>query len=260
MQKGYPSEGRKISEITLKTQNVKLLGVDARYDFSNGLGFYAGYKKNITTGDGVMDELYWSYNTNPDFISHWSHYENTDVDNVSILDLGIKYGFNASNLDMEAISSINTWISLGYRQENLELKANDGYGVYLGFSTSFSGLVATYKQEYKGPYLGIGTDFKNESYILNLGFKYSPFMSSEYSNRYHQRTPLLTQTTNFDETDMINFNIGLGYIINKNQTISLSYEYTKYDYILGTSEDLTVEPTALDSKNSIINVAYSYSF
>lgn len=264
----YVSSGRKISELTWKAENVKLLGIDASYDFSNGFGLYAGYNKNITTGDGVMDDLDWLDNSNPNNLTHWSHHDNTDVDNVSILDLGLKYGYNFTDISMETVSSINTWVSLGYKYEYQKFSAYDGNGIYVGVPVSFSGLGITYEQEYKGPYIGVGADFKNEDFILNLGFKYSPLMSADYTDVHHKRVPPRTFTSDLDETSMLNFNIGLGYMIDKSQKISLSYEYTKYDYVRGdeTYQDAggpsvsLTDVAAVDSKNSMINLEYSYTF
>jgi len=265
---GYISAGRRISELTWKAENVKLLGVDASYNFSYGLGFYAGYKKNISTGDGVMNDLDWVDNSNPDRLTHWSHHDNTDVNDVTILDLGLKYGYSFEDIDIDTISSINTWVSLGYKQEKMEFNAYDGYGNYLGTPVSFSGIGITYKQEYKGPYLGVGVDFKNKKLILNLSIKYSPYMSVEYSDRHHKRIPAFTETTNFDDTNMISYDIGLGYTFYKHQTISLSYEYTEYDYVRGDRarnyDNGTVlnwkNSAAIDSKKSMINLAYKYAF
>ena len=265
---GYVSAGRKISELTWEALSVTLLGVNASYNFDSNLAFYAGYKKNITTGDGVMDDLDWVNDAIPDLVTHWSHHENTVVDNVSILDLGIKYRYELSNVNIETVSNIYTWVSLGYKKENLEFNAYDGYGVYSGDPVSFSGLAITYKQENKGPYVGVGADFKNESYILNLGFKYSPFINSQYTDRHHMRNPAFTETTYFDETDMIHINIGLKYIIDKTQMLSLSYEATEYNYVRGTRirrfDDGTVyvwaNSAAIDSINTMTNISYNYAF
>lgn len=268
MPQGYASAGRKISELTWKAENVKLLGIEANYSFSNGFDFYAGYKKNIETGDGVMDDLDWIDNANPDILTHWSHHDNTEVDNVSILDLGLKYVYSIKDVEIETVSSINTWVSLGYKYENQKFNAYDGYGNYSGVPVSFSGLGITYEQEYKGPYIGVGADFKNKNYFLNLVLKYSPIMSAEYSDRHHMRTPPFTETSSLGDTDMINFSIGLGYMIDNKQTISLSYEYTQYDYVRGGRtryfDDGTIgdwaNSAAIDSKNSMIDLKYSYKF
>ena len=264
----YISAGRKISELTWKAENVKLLGIDVSYYFSNGLGLYSGYKKNILIGDGVMDDLDWLSNANSNDITNWSHHDKIDVDNVAILDLGLKYSHNFANLSIETVSSINTWISLGYRYENQKFLAYDGYGVYWGIPVSFDGLGITYEQEYKGPYIGLGVDLENNDFILNLGFKYSSLMSVDYTDVHHQRVPSRTFTSDFDETDMLNFNVGLGYMINKSQKISLTYEYTKYDYVRGSetfqdaggSSAKLIDVGAVDSKNSMINLEYSYIF
>ena len=93
---GYPTASRKISELTWEAKDVNLLGVALRYQ-SKGIDLYISYKKNISTGDGVMDDLDWIDDdldwidyANPYTRTHWSHHENTDVTNVSILDLLIK--------------------------------------------------------------------------------------------------------------------------------------------------------------------------
>ena len=265
---GYAGAGRKISELTWKAEDVKLLGINASYNFTNGLGLYAGYKKNISTGDGVMDDLDWVDNSNPGRLTHWSHHDNTDVDDITIFDLGLKYRYNFDNIGIDTISSINTWITLGYKQEKIEFNAYDGYGEYLGVPVSFSGLGITFKQEYKGPYLGLGADFKNKYFILNLGIKYSPYMSAEYSDRHHMRIPAFTETTSFDDTDMVSFDIGLGYTFYKHHSIGLSYQYTDYDYIRGDrtrnyddGSSITWKNTAaLDSKNHILSLSYQYTF
>lgn len=261
---GYSYAGRKVSELTWVAEDVKLLGIDLNYKFSNGLGFYADYKKNISTGDGVMDDLDWTA-VNPNTLTHWSHHNNTDVENVSIIDLGIKYNHY---LMMEEYSITNVWFSLGYKKENQKFKAYDGYGNYLGIPVTFNGLGITYEQEYEGTYVGIGTDFKNKNIILNLGIKYSPWISTEYTDRHHLRTPPFTETTNFDDTDMISLNVGFGYEIDKHHTIKLAYEYTEYGYIRGDRtrkfDDGTTynwaNSAAIDSKNSILNIGYSYTF
>lgn len=265
---GYASAGRKISELTWEAENIALLGINLNYNMDNGFGFYGIYKKNITTDGGVMDDLDWVDNANPDTLTHWSHHDNTDVDNVSILDLGVKYEHTFTEFDIETISSINAWVSLGYKKENQTYKAYDGYGNYLGTPVVFSGLGITYEQEYKGPYIGLGADFKNKNYILNISTKYSPLISAEYQDRHHMRVPPFTESTNFDDTSMINFNIGLGYAIYENQVIRLSYEYTEYDYVRGDRtrvfDDGTIynwiNSAAIDSKNSLVSLSYSYTF
>ena len=66
---------------------------------------------------------------------------------------------------------------------------------------------------------------------------------------------------------MFNFSLGIGYMIDKRQTIGLSYDYTKYDYIRGNGTynknsgvRTGVRDNSIDTKNSMINLSYNYIF
>ena len=254
---GYRAAGRKISELTWEVKDVKLLGVALRYQ-SKDIGLYISYKKNISTSDGVMDDLDWVNNTNPNTLTHWSHHENTDVTNVSILDLLIK--------KIYVFESISLWKGIGYRQENQTYKAYDGYGNYNGTPLTFDGLGITFKQKYEGLYLSLGADYNYRDITFNLSAKYSPLIYAEYEDRHHFRN--FTSTTNFNETSMLNLNFGFAYNIDIHQAVSLSYEYTDYDYVRGdrirTYDNGTSyrwnDSIALDNVNSLINIAYVYKF
>ncbi len=257
MPPGYATAGRKVSELTWEAKNVHMLGLDVAYEHKS-FNFYISYKKNISNGDGVMDDLDWTDNANPDTLTHWSHHDNTDVTNVAILDLGIKKRFE--------FESITPWLGVGYRQENQTYKAYDGYGNYAGTPVTFSGLGVTFDQAYEGFYLSGGADYNYRDFTFDFSAKYSPVMNAEFTDRHHFRS--FTTTTNFDETSMLSLNLGLAYNIDIHQTVSLSYEHTTYDYIRGdktrTYDDGSVyfasNSSALDSINSLLSVAYRYKF
>jgi len=195
-----------------------------------------------------MDDLDWADSLNPDTITHWSHHENTNVDNVSILDLGAIKRFE--------LEYIKPWVSVGYKQEYQTYKAYDGYGVYDGTPVSFNGLGITFEQKYEGLYISLGAEYTYNDFIFSLSTKYSPIMDASYSDTHHFRS--FTSTTIYDETTMYSLNLTAEYNINVNQSVSLSYAYTKYDYIRGdetrNNDDGTVyylsDSSALDSQNS----------
>lgn len=253
----YPTSGRKISELTWRAENIKLLGLDIQYEHKS-FDFYISYKKNISIGDGVMDDLDWLDDNNPDTLTHWSHHDNTDVTNVFILDFGIKKRFE--------LDSIRLWLGIGYIQEEQTYKAYDGYGNYDGIPVVFSGLGITFDQKYEGFYLGLGAGYYYRDFTFDFSSKYSSVMHAKYIDKHHFRS--LTFSTSFDETFMLNLNLGFGYNIDTHQIISLSYEYTKYDYIRGNEtikhDDGSVyyatASSALDSVNSLIDITYRYKF
>lgn len=253
---GYANAGRKISELTWEAKDVNLIGINLGYKH-NSVDFYISYKKNISNGNGVMDDLDWVDN-NPDTLTHWSHHDNTDVTNVSILDLGLKKRFE--------LEYISPWLGIGYRQDKQTYKAYDGYGNYEGIPVTFSGLGITFEQKYEGPYVNLGADYNYRDFTLDFSLKYSPIMNAEFTDRHHFRS--FTSATSFDKTSMLNFNFGFGYNIDINQIIIISYESTEYKYIRGdrtrTYDDGTVyywsDSSALDSTNSLINIFYKYKF
>jgi len=268
MPQGYATAGRRVSELTWKAKNIPLLGLNAEYEFYKGLGVYFGYQKDAFGDDGVMDDYDWISNTYPNVRTHWSHHENTKVDKIEVLDFGMKYKYTFDDVQMDTVSNVDTWIKLGYTQEKQKFQAYDGYGEYLLSPVSFSGLVITYEQEYKGPYLGLGADFKNEQYTFNIGMKYSPIMKAEYTDRHHQRIPAFTEDADFDNITMIGVNVGVGYKITQNQALTLSYEYTKYDDKKGDRirrfDDGTVynwpNATGIDSESNVVQLEYTYKF
>lgn len=164
------------------------------------------------------------------------------------------------------IQNIGFCTCLGYKQEKMKIKSYDGYGIYYGIPITFSGLGLTFDQEYKGPYIGIGTDYKYKDLIFDFGVRYTPLMRATYTDRHHMIP--FTEKARFDDTSMVNVNLGVGYQISKHQQLGLFYEYTRYAYVRGdrirTFDDGSAyswpNSSAIESKNSIFDLTYSYSF
>lgn len=251
-------DGRKISELVYKAENVKLLGINLEYVLDETIHLYLGYKQNISAGDGYTEDFDWADSSNPDTITNESYHDNTHIENVSVLDLGIKKSFSVKN--------INPWVSLGYKQENIKLTVYDGHGIYYGIPVTFSGLGLTFEQEYKGPYIEIGTAYRYKDLTADIGVKYSPLMRATYTDRHHL-VPF-TETAKFDDTSMVNVNLGASYQITKHQQLALSYEYTQYAYVRGdrtrSFDNAGVynwpNSSGIESKNSIFSLAYGYRF
>jgi len=250
--------GMKLSELTWKAKDVNLVGFDLTYSHSN-YDLYFSYKKSVgNNGNGLMTDLDWLWVTDPTLLSHWSHHEDTDVTNVSIMDFGIRKSVK--------FEYVVPWIGVGYREENQRYKAYNGYGSYYDTPITFSGLAITFDQEYKGVYLSTGLDLKFGGFTLYGSAKYSPFINANFTDRHHMR--YFTMTTSFDETSMLNLNAGLGYSLNTHHSIAVTYEETEYTYIRGNrtrtydwgSLNRWDDSVALDSKNRLVNITYKYRF
>jgi outer membrane protease len=251
-------DGRKISELIYKAENVKLFGIHLEYVLDDTIHLYLGYKKNTAAGEGYTEDFDWADSSSPGTITNASYHDDTDIENVSILDLGIKKSFTLKN--------INPWVSLGYKQEKIKIKVYDGYGIYFGIPVTFSGLGLTFEQEYKGPYIEIGTAYRYKELTADIGVKYSPLMRATYTDRHHL-VPF-TETAKFDDTSMVNLNFGASYQITEHHRLGLSYEYTQYAYVRGdrtrTFDNAGVHSwpnsSGIESKNSTLALAYGYRF
>lgn len=262
------NNGRKISQLTWEADNVTLLGLGLAYNIKD-TNIYLNYKTKLTNSDGMMDDYDWVSDQAPDIWTHWSHHDNTRVEEINIIDLGINKEFSIYN-------KTKLIMSLGYKWEKQLFKAYDGSYVYSGSSASefraytgtFDGLGITYEQVYKGFYLGaeLQRTYKEYNFLLNV--KYTPKMNVEFTDTHHKRSPSFTDYTSFDDTSMLALGVGIDYTIDKNQMLSLFYDYTKYSYIRGdrvrsyiTGYNLNLPNTVgVESKNNILTLKYMYTF
>ena len=260
-------KSRKISELTWQVDNAKLLGISAEYTFFRGLGIYVDYKKNILNNSGTMDDLDWANMNDSSKLTHWSHHNDTRVKNISILDAGLKYSILYKNITPIRVDEVDIWLQVGYKQEKHKLEAYGGYGRYpAGYLLFPDKFIGGFKHEYKGYYAGLGAKLKRKKGALRFDVKYAPSISASYSDRHNLRD--FTETTDFDKTSMLSFNIGAGYEIDSNQEIDLSYEYTSYKYIRGDrtrhydngTTDQWNDSVALSSNAHNITFKYSYKF
>lgn len=258
----YPNgqNGRKISELTWEANNVYLLGLNVNYTFNDKIDLYINYTKNVANDSGVMDDWDWTNYEQPNVITTWSHHENTKVDNVAILEFGFKYDLT--------LNKINSSFGFGYKNERISYMAYDGYSGSSNGDLSLNGLVISFDQEYKGPYIELGTNYKYENFEILLRLMYSPIMTASYKDRHHMRTPAFTEIGEFNNVSMYNFKISTNYYVDDNQILILSYEHTMYSYargnrirtIDGAESFIWNNTTAIESKNSIIQLKYAYKF
>ncbi|WP_373071444.1 omptin family outer membrane protease [Sulfurimonas sp.] len=256
----YSFDGRKISELVWEAKNVSLLGLGLKYSFFNNFALFANYKHNLSDTDGTMDDYDWLA-VDPTVRTHWSHHDSTDVTKVELIDIGLKYilKFSENTLDVD--------FTLGYKQEKQDFKAYGGSFDYFGvkWTEPDSKLMITYKQQYKGPYLGASISKTVKNFNLNAGIRYSAWIKPEFSDTHHQRIPPFTISTDFDNAKMVTYNVGTSYKLNDNNIFSLDYEYTKYEQERGPylRTDF-IEPLAnslgIESKNNLLTFNYNYLF
>ncbi|WP_333804846.1 omptin family outer membrane protease [Sulfurospirillum sp.] len=255
---------RKVSELVWKAKNVKLLGVETRYKINNTLETYIEYKKNISNNNSLMDDYDW-LEDDPTILSMWSHHEETKNTNVSLLDIGLKYSLNL-------FEDLPLWVSLGYKDEKAKFQSYNGFGIYDGYYFEFDkigygGLLITFEQEYKGPYIGMGTSYQYDDFIFDSSLQYSPFMNVSYTDIHHKRP--FVENSHFNDTSMVSLHFGTTYQLSTHQNIIVSYALTRYDFEKGDRDRVFTDvgkayywenSAALKSKNSQISLAYRYTF
>ncbi len=260
------NNGRKISQLTWNADNIKLFGLGIEYK-KYDVELFANYKMNLKDGNGLMDDYDWLSNSAPDTWTHWSHHENTQVKDIRILDLGIKKEYYINK-------TTKLKANLGYKWEKQLFEAYDGSYIYSSSGSlrdlegTFSGIGITYNQEYKGFYLGAEFEKKYNNIKFFLNTKYTPWMEVEFTDTHHKRVPAFTDYTSFDKTSMYSLGAKVDYDITSNQTLSLSYDYTKYSNIRGnrvrsyvTAYNLSLPNTVgVESSNDLITLKYVYSF
>ena len=253
-----------MSQLVWKAKNVKLFGVETRYKITNPLEAYVEYKKNISSNNSVMDDYDWLAD-DPTILSLRPHHEETKNPTVSLLDIGLKYSLNL-------FEDVPLWVSLGYKDEKATFQGYNGFGIYDGYYFEFAklgygGLLITFKQEYKGPYIGMGTSYPYDDFIFDASLQYSPLMNVSYTDIHHKRP--FVENSHFDDTSMVSLHLGTTYQLSTHQNIILSYTWTHYAFEKGDRDRVFTDVgeayywenmAALKSKNSQISLAYRYTF
>ncbi len=231
--------GKKISELTWKTENIQLLNVGLEYNIKDRIFLSGDLKSNFTNNDMVMDDYDWSVANPNNEWSDWSHHDNTKVEDIKMLDVNAKYKFEI----------LPIYFGIGYKYENFEYKAYDGKYIYSsnpGFrdlTGTFSGLGITYEHTLKMPYLMVGADL-NVTKNLNIGadLAYSNLAKFEDKDIHHFRN--LEFKGDFDYTDYLGASVYANYSFTKLISLGIVYNYSKYDTAKG---DMSV--TNLNSGN-----------
>jgi plasminogen activator len=249
----YRTNGTKLSELNWRFDNVKLLNIA----YAKPLGrvnFEVDIFKNITNEKSIMDDYDWlSEKTHPDDWTNWSHHENTTIEDVLKVDLGLKY-------HLRKFKKINLYVKLGYKHDRFKWVArNNGTYIYTSsdagsnpetYENNFRDIETTsqnkdkgitYQQYFNSLYYTVGIDdFKPLSKLkipltIQAYIQYSNFVSATDEDIHHNRDLKFIEVME-DNGDMINYLFGITYNINKKIDIELNYEENEYRFSRGYSD------------------------
>lgn len=256
----------KASELTWEIDNLYMVGVNGVLEVGDWLSFnFDGWFK-ATDGDGTMDDYDWLA---PGYEwTDWSHHEDTDVTDGSIIDVSANFAF------FRAQNAVLTGI-VGYKRDNFGWVSRGGdyvysYGGFRNFQGSFQDgdLAISYEQTLESFYGGIGfsADFTNR-FRLAGRIIYSPFVQGEATD-YHYMRNLVTYD-DFEDGDLIAFDLSGTFGITEKLGLEVAFSYQSYDTMQGDGEwhfnDQGVvleydDGSGMDQTSMMISTSLQYTF
>lgn len=256
----------KASELTWNIDNLYMIGVSGVLEVGSRLSFnFDGWFK-ATDGEGSMDDYDW-LTPGADW-THWSHHEDTDVTDASIIDVSVNYSFfRAQNAVLIGI--------VGYKRDNFGWVAKGGDFVYSsgGFRNSTGSfpdgeLGISYEQTLESFYGGIGfsAEFTNK-FRLAGRIIYSPFVQGEATDYHHMRN--LVTYDDFDDGDLIAFDITGTFGFTEHLGLEVGFSYQSYDTMQGdgewhfNDEGVVVDyddGSGMDQSSMTISTSLQYTF
>ncbi len=259
--------GRKISELQWGLDNVYMLNVGAAVSPLSWLTLSADFWINLNKGDGDMDD-YDFLATNYSGYTHWSHHDDTDLEQGLMLDLNAAFTFYSFGE-----TSFNGIV--GYKYDNWEWESRGGtytYSSYYLFDTvgSFPDgeKAISYNHWFHVPYVGLGFESSAGKVFFRGRVIASPLVSAEDEDIHHMRN--LRFEEDFDTSSMYGVDLAIGYEVTPNFALTAAFKYQKYEEAKGetTITDLTTgqkyhypgDAAGTDHTSSMISAGLEYRF
>lgn len=256
----------KASELIWKIDSLYMANVNATVTIAEDWFIHFDGWFKVADGDGTMDDYDWLV-MGADW-SDWSHHEDTDVTAASTID--ISAGWKAINNEKVSLSGL-----LGYKRDNFAWESYGGSYIYseYGYRDSTGNFAdgepgIGYEQTFWSVYIGVGLDVAfNEMFSLSSRLIYSPLVQGEAVDHHYQRN--LVTYDDFNDGNMLAFDITATVNITENLGVELGYSYLYYDEMQGDSDwhynDEGIVATAYDGagadhNSSLISIGLRYSF
>ena len=225
--------GRKLSELTWEANNIKMLGIGYSVNFNKFFKINLNYKRNYSTGNGMMNDYDWLDSSNANTWSDWSTHPNTEVDLVEHIDINFE-----KNIFDSGTNKVN--LSLGYKEENTKYSSYDGSYIYSSSGVlrdqvgTFSGKVISYEHDITMPYAKIDYEYNENEFKLFAGISYSPKVTINDLDTHHSRN--LQFEDSFSDATYKGFNVGIEYRNDKSLSFDVEYNKAIYEEISGNTK------------------------
>ncbi|MDC9588068.1 omptin family outer membrane protease [Xenorhabdus sp. XENO-10] len=232
-----PENGRKFSELNWKFKNTTIIKGDLSWDALPYLTLNARGWTTLSSGSGKMDDYYWG-NPNRSKWTHWSHHENTKLDDASEFDVNLKgWVLKQSNYKLGGL--------FGYQQTEFNWTASGGSGVYNNKVYDLKNKpVITYQQKFSMPYMGLTGQYRYQDFEFNALLKFSPWVQAKDKDEHILRNS--TYKTKISQSRYYAVSVDAGYYITPNMKIFSELSWNKF----ANSKKGSIEATNHSNRSS----------
>lgn len=252
----YRSNGSTVSRLIWKYDNVAFGHAWMTMPVLSRLELTLRGRMNFTD-DAKMDDWDWGVPFCPGGICH-SWHPDTKLKNASTLDF-------AAAWTIARTEGFTLGLLAGYRFDYAKWQASNGTANYVG--PPLSGLGVTYEQWWEAPYVGVQAGWTSDRWSIAARLIGSPLALARDEDTHHWRD--LRFEREFDRSTMWGASARVGYRWTDAFSMSLSYEWQKWDLAKGstTITDLNsgysaYVPNAAGADNTThaLSLDFSYRF
>ncbi len=184
----YNDDGSVLSQLIWEINSLVMVGIGATVELNKWFSLHGDYWTLVSPGEGTMDDYDWMV-SGSDW-SDWSHSDDVDVSEGSILDFSIELSpFRSFDDRPYSIRGI-----LGHRVETFEWEERGGTYLYSesGFRDSSGSFTAgelgiSYEQTFQMTYFGVAASYQWENFDFGCRVIGSPFVFGSADDQHHLR-------------------------------------------------------------------------
>jgi len=203
----YTQTGETLSQLNWKINGVPVIKGEINVDFLPWLTANFNGWSTTDTGKAKMDDYDWM-NPAQSKWTHWSHHDDTDLNNANNLDLNLRGWFLQNQ-------QYKVGLTGGYQTEMFDFSAKGGCYQYANglFSGCFpSGLTMIgYQQNFEATYLGLTGKYLMNNLELNATVKFSSWVHSSDIDEHYARN--LTFTEEGIQSNFSSITVAAGYYL-----------------------------------------------
>ena len=218
----YTQYGDTLSQLNWQINSAPIVKGEINVDFLPWLTGNVNGWSTMDTGKAKMDDYDWM-NPSQSKWTHWSHHEDTDLNNAYNLDLNLRGWFLQSQ-------QYKIGLTGGYQQEQFDFSAKGGCYQYANglYSGCFQNGLAMidYQQNFEATYLGLTGKYLMNNLELNATVKFSPWVHSSDIDEHYARN--LTFTEESLQSTFSSVSVGAGYFLSPFSQVFVEAAYNQF--------------------------------